>query len=419
MTTNFLPDYCRNLPVPASTDCNAKADDMTFLKTPFRILALAFAAQLAAAPAGAQDPGQMPPTGVSFVTLKARDLPVASELPGRIAPVRIAEVRSRVTGVVQERVFEQGSLVKAGDVLYKIDPSLFRVRVASADASLKRAEATALNARQQFERQKVLQKSNASTDVEYENKFAALAQANADVALAQAALDEAKINLGYTEVKAPISGVIGGALVTEGALVNADSGDPLATIQQIDPVYADFTQPAGELLSIRRQIAAGTLAAAPENAKVQLVFDDGSIHDQNGKLLFSSTTVDATTGQLTLRAEFPNPHRNLLPGLYVRVRIEQAVRKNTLSIPQRAVMRDATGAATVYVVGAENKAEARPVKLGTSLAGEWIVESGVAEGDKVIVEGGQKIGPGMVVAPEEFKPAAQNQADANATQPAK
>jgi membrane fusion protein (multidrug efflux system) len=398
---------------------------MTFLKTPIRLLALALAAQLVAAPAGAQDPGQMPPTGVSFVTLKARDLPIVSELPGRIAPVRIAEVRSRVTGVVQARVFEQGSLVKAGDVLFKIDPALFRVRVASARASLQRAQATALNASQQFERQKVLQARKASSDVEFESASATLAQANADVALAQAALDEAEINLGYTEVKAPISGVIGGALVTEGALVNADSGDALATIQQIDPVYADFTQPAGELLAIRRDIASGKLTAAPENQKIQLIFDDGSVHGKDGKLLFSSTTVDSTTGQLTLRAEFPNPNRELLPGLYVRVHIEQAVRKNTLSIPQRAVMRDATGAASVYIVGADNKAEAKPVKLGTALAGEWIVDSGLAEGDKVIVEGGQKVGPGMVVAPEEWKPAGQNpgenpgQADANATQPAK
>lgn len=391
---------------------------MTFLTKTFRIAALAVAAQLLAAPVGAQDPGQIPPTGVSFVTLKARDIPVTSELPGRIAPIRIAEVRSRVTGIIQERVFEQGSLVKAGDVLYRIDPSLFRVRVASARASLQKAQATELNASQQLERQRVLRQRNASSDVEYENAAAVHATAKADVALAQSALDEAEINLGYTEVKAPISGIIGGALVTEGALVNADSGDPLATIQQIDPVYADFTQPAGDLLSIRRQITAGRLdAPSADKAKVELVFDDGSVHEKLGKLLFSSATVDSTTGQVTLRAEFPNPNRDLLPGLYVRVRIEQAVRKNALSIPQRAVMRDATGAATVYVVGAENKAEARPLKLGPALGGEWIVEDGLEAGDKVIVEGSQKLQPGAVVAPEEWKPATQ--ADATATQPAK
>ena len=391
---------------------------MTFLIKTFRIVALALSAQLLAAPAGAQDPGQMPPTGVSFVTLGARDIPVTSELPGRIAPVRIAEVRSRVTGIIQERVFEQGSLVKAGDVLYRIDPSLFKVRVESARASLQKAQATELNASQQLERQRVLRARNASSDVEYENAAAVHATAKADVALAQAALDEAEINLGYTDVNAPISGIIGGALVTEGALVNADSGDPLATIQQIDPVYADFTQPAGDMLSIRRQITAGRLDAPPaDKAKVELVFDDGSVHEKPGKLLFSSATVDSTTGQVTLRAEFPNPNRDLLPGLYVRVRIEQAVRKDALSIPQRAVMRDATGAATVYVIGAENKAEAKPVKLGPALGGEWIVEDGLKAGDKVIVEGGQKLQPGAVVAPEEWKPATQ--ADATATQPAK
>ena len=393
---------------------------MTPFSRPLRLVALAaLAVQMTVAPAFAQAPGEMPPTGVSFVTLKARDLPIVSELPGRIAPVRIAEVRSRVTGIIQERVFEQGSLVKAGDLLFKIDPALFRVRVASAKASLQRAQATERNASQQLERQKVLQTRNASSDVEFEKAAVAAEQAKADVALAQAALDEAEINLGYTDVKAPISGVIGGALVTEGALVNADAGDPLATIQQIDPVYADFTQPAGELLAIRRDIASGKLAPAPDTAKVDLVFDDGSTHAEPGKLLFSSATVDSTTGQLTLRAEFANPNRDLLPGLYVRVKIEQAVRKNTLSILQRAVIRDATGAATVFIVGAENKAEAKPVVLGEAISGEWIVQSGLADGDKVIVEGGQKLQPGMVVAPEEFKPAAAKQADAQATQPAK
>lgn len=359
----------------------------------------------------------MPPTGVSFVTLKARDLPVVSELPGRIAPIRIAEVRARVTGIIQARVFEQGSLVNAGDVLYRIDPSLFKVRVASARASLQRAEATELNASQQYERQKVLRERKASSDVELESAAAALAQAKADVALAQAALDEASINLGYTEVKAPISGVIGGALVTEGALVNADSGDPLATIQQIDPVYADFTQPAGDLLSIRREIAAGRLAAPPEGATVRLIFDDGSVHEKPGNLLFSSATVDSTTGQVTLRAEFPNPNRDLLPGLYVRVRIEQAIRKNALSVPQRAVLRDATGAATVFVVGEGNKAEARRLTLGPAMDSDWLVTDGLKDGDKVVVEGGQKLQPGMDVAPEEWKPADTTAADAQ--QPAK
>jgi membrane fusion protein (multidrug efflux system) len=413
-----MTEFCREISYPGANDIYPKAVDMTHKWTrPFRFLALATLVAAAPLSSVAQQPGEMPPTGVSFVTIKARDIPVTNDLPGRIAPVRIAQVRSRVTGIVKERVFQQGSLVKAGDVLLRIEPNLFKVRVASARASLEKAQATEVNASQQLERQKILRKRNASSDVEYENAVFAQAQAKADVALAQAALDEAEINLGYTEVTAPITGIIGGALVTEGALVNADGALPLAAIQQIDPVYADFTQPAGDLLAIRRDIAAGKLAAAPETANIRLIFDDGSVHDEPGKLLFSSATVDETTGQVTLRAEFPNPNRELLPGLYVRVRIEQAVRKNALSIPQRAVIRDATGAATVYVVGAENKAEAKPLTLGPALSGEWIVEKGLASGDKVIVEGGQKLQPGMVVAPEEWKPAAT--ADANATQPAK
>lgn len=390
---------------------------MTSLARPFRLVAFVFAAQLLSAPVSAQAPAQMPPTGVSFIALEARDIPLVNELPGRIAPIRIAEVRARVTGIIQQRVFEQGSLVKAGDVLYRIDPSLFKVRVASARASLQRAQATELNASQQFDRQKLLRERNASSDVEYESAAAALAQAKADVALAQAALDEAEINLGHTEVKAPISGVIGGALVTEGGLVTADSGDPLATIQQIDPVYADFTQPAGDLLTIRRDIAAGRLAPPPEGGTVNLVFDDGSVHEKPGTLLFSSTTVDATTGQVTLRAEFPNPNRDLLPGLYVRVRIEQAIRKNALTVPQRAVLRDATGAATVFVIGAGNKVEPRNLTLGPAMGSDWLVAEGLKDGDKVVVEGGQKLQPGMEVAPEEWKPA--DAAAANGTQPAK
>lgn len=389
---------------------------MTFLNRPFRILALALATQLLVTPALAQAPNQMPPTGVSFITLKAHDIPLTADLPGRIAPVRIAEVRSRVTGIIQQRVFEQGSLVKAGDVLYRIDPSLFKVRVASARASLQKAQATEVNAGQQLERQRVLRDRKAASDVDYENAAAVHATAQADVALAQAALDEAAINLGYTEVRAPISGIIGGALITEGALVNADSGDPLATIQQIDPVYADFTQPAGDMLAARRAIAAGTLAA-PTDDKVKLIFDDGSEHEKPGKLLFSSATVDSTTGQVTLRAEFPNSSRDLLPGLYVRVRIEQAIRKNALSIPQRSVLRDPTGGAMVYVIGAENKVEPRLLKLGPAMGGEWIIEDGLKDGDKVVVEGGQKLQPGAVVAPEEWKQATA--ADSTATQPAK
>jgi membrane fusion protein (multidrug efflux system) len=231
------------------------------------------------------------------------------------------------------------------------------------------------------------------------------------VALAEAALEEAKINLGYTEVTAPITGVIGAALVTEGALVSADGSQNLALIQQIDPVYADFTQSSGELLALKRALETGDLESPePGKARVQLVFDDGSVYSETGTLLFSGATVDSTTGQVTLRGEFPNPKGDLLPGLYVRVRIEQAVRQDALSVPQRAVIRTAEGAAQVYVVAADGTAELRPVTLGQSMDASWLVESGLSAGDRVVVEGSQKLQPGAKVATEEWKTASAPEA---------
>lgn len=357
-----------------------------------------------APPAFAQAPGAMPPAAVSVVTLKAHAVPVVSELPGRISATRVSEVRARVSGILQQRVFEQGSLVKAGDVLYRIDPRLFRVRVMSAEASSQKAKAVQQNARQQVERKKTLQESRVGSGVDYETAAVALAQADADVALAQAALDEARINLDYTEVRAPISGIIGGALVTEGALVTADGAAALAQIQQIDPVYADFTQSAQDLLTLKRAMEQGKLnSPEPGKAAVRLVFDDGSVYAQPGKLLFSSASVDSTTGQVTLRAEFPNAGGDLLPGLYVRVRIEQAVRENALSVPQRAVTRTASGEAQVYVVGKDNKAELRDVTLGETTGSEWVVEQGLKEGEQVVVEGVMKVQPGAIVAPSPWK----------------
>ncbi|WP_222346477.1 efflux RND transporter periplasmic adaptor subunit [Rhizobium leguminosarum] len=365
------------------------------------VLALIFGAGL---PAYAQEGGAMPPAAVSVLTLNARPVPVISELPGRIAATRVSEVRARVSGILQERIFEQGSLVHQGDVLYRIDPALFRVRVASAEASLERARATQLNARQQLERQKSLRDRDVASGIEYDAAAVALAQADADVALAQAALDEAKINLGYTEVRAPISGIIGGALVTEGALVTADAGDALAMIQQIDPVYADFTQSSGDLLTLKRAVENGSLTSTePGKADIKLVFDDGTVYGEAGKLLFSSASVDATTGQVTLRGEFPNPKGDLLPGLYIRVRIEQAVREKAILIPQRAVIRTADGKAQVYVVQEGDVAQPRDVELGQSFGNEWVVESGLSSGERLVVDGSQKLQPGAKVAPEEWR----------------
>lgn len=349
--------------------------------------------------------GELPPPPVGVMEMKAHDVPVVNELPGRIAATRVSEVRARVSGILQERVFEQGAAVKAGDVLYRIDPRLFRVRVASADAALQRAKAVQANARQQLERQRALREKSLGTGIDLDTASVNVAQADADVAAAEAGLEEARINLDYTEVRAPISGVIGGALVTEGALVTAEGSSSLALIQQVDPVYADFTQSAQALLDLKRAVAEGRLAsAAPGQASVKLILDNGSPYEQPGKLLFANASVDSNTGQVTLRAEFPNPQRDLLPGMYVRVRIEQAVRQNAFTIPQRAVIRDESGNAVVYVVGADNKAEARPVKLGQSLGSEWVVEDGLKQGETIVVDGAQKVQPDAAVAPEPWQP---------------
>lgn len=371
-----------------------------------RLLTLMTAAFLLAAPAAvhAQEGGQMPPPAVGVLELTAKSVPVVNELPGRIAATRVAEVRARVSGILLERVFEQGTLVQKDDVLYRIDPRLFKVRVESAEAALQRAQATQSNARQQLERQKNLRERNVSTGIDYDTAAVNLAQADADVALQQAALDEARINLEYTEVRAPITGIIGGALVTEGALVTADGTQNLALIQQIDPSYADFTQSAQDMMALRRAVAEGKLASpAPDQASVRLVFDDGSVYPDAGRLLFASASVDATTGQVTLRAEFPNARRDLLPGMYVRVRIEQAVRENAVTVPQRSIIRNAEGKALVYVVK-DDTAEARPVTLGQALETEWVVESGLSAGEKIVVDGAQKVQPGGKIKPEPWQP---------------
>ncbi|MBB6484808.1 efflux RND transporter periplasmic adaptor subunit [Rhizobium lusitanum] len=355
--------------------------------------------------ASSPEEGQMPTPAVGFIELKAHPVPVMSELPGRIAATRVSEVRARVSGILQERVFEQGSLVQKGDVLYRIDPRLFEVRVASAEAALKKAKAIEANAKQQLERQRTLRERNVVSAVDYDTAAVNLDQADADVASQQAVLDEAKINLGYTEVRAPITGVIGGALATEGTLVTADSTSNLALIQQVDPVYADFTQSAQQLLALKQAVSEGKLdSPAPGQARVELVFDGGKVYSLPGKLLFSNANVDPNTGQVTLRAEFPNPKGDLLPGMYVRVRIEQAVQQAGLTIPQRAVTRTSEGKPQVYVLAADSTAQVRDISLGSSLGSEWVVLSGLKAGEKVIADGVQKVQPGAKVDAEAWKP---------------
>lgn len=359
---------------------------------------------LSAAPVAAQE---LPPPVVSVQTMTPEPLPIVNELPGRVAATRTAEVRPRVGGIVTERVFEQGSRIAEGDVLYRIDKAPFAVRVTSAQATLARAEATRANAADQMKRAEALRERRVTAGVDLENANTTLAQADADVAIARAALQEAELNLGYTDVTAPISGVVGRALVTEGALVNAQT-DIMATIQQLDPVYVDVTQSASDLFALRRAREAGQLVMDTANeARVQLLFDDGTTYPHPGKLLFSEASVDSTTGQITLRAEFPNPDGILLPGLYVRARIEQAVRENALTIPQMAVQRDQSGQAYVYALQGDDTVERRDVVLGQTSDNRWLVEQGLNPGDRVVVAGAQKLYPQakVVAQPAEANPA--------------
>ncbi|MEI4486640.1 efflux RND transporter periplasmic adaptor subunit [Frigidibacter sp. MR17.14] len=377
---------------------------------------LAIGLGLFAAPALAQQ--QMPPAPVSFIEIKPEPLPIVNDLPGRISATRLAEVRPQVSGIVEERVFEQGSAVHAGDVLYKIDPRPFQARLASAQGTLQRAQAAQQNARLDADRQAELRQRNVAAGTAYENAITTLAQADADVAVAQASLQEAQLNVDYTQVKAPIDGTIGRALITEGALVTAQT-DVMATIQQLDPVYADFTQSSSQVLALRRALEAGQLSAtAPGEAEVHLYYDDGTAYEHAGRLLFSEATVDSTTGQVTLRGEFPNPDGHLLPGLYVRVRIEQAVRQDAIAIPQMSVARDNQGGAQVYVIGADDTVAVRPVKLGSTLEdGRWVVEEGLAPGDRVVVEGLMKVYPQAKVVPSPYDPKAAAAAKPAADQP--
>ncbi|MFD1330647.1 efflux RND transporter periplasmic adaptor subunit [Methylopila musalis] len=347
---------------------------------------------------------ETPPVSVGVVTVAPETLPIANDLPGRIAPTRLAEVRPRVSGIVVARVFEQGGHVREGDVLYRIDPAPFQVRVDGARAALARAEAARALAREQADRQTQLRERRITSDQLYDSAVAELAQTDADVAAARAGLAAAELDLQYAEVRAPIGGRIGRALITEGALVSA--ADSLATIQQLDPIYADFTQSANQLLALRRAAQAGARAEgrSADRALVRLLFDDGSAYAHEGRFLFSEAAVDATTGQITLRGEFPNPDGDLLPGLYVRVEIVQGEQANALAVPERAIQRDPGGASQLYVVGPDNKAELRTVRAGRLVRGRWVIDQGLKPGDRVVVEGFQALAPGAAVDPQPFRP---------------
>ncbi|MEO7245198.1 MAG: efflux RND transporter periplasmic adaptor subunit [Rubrivivax sp.] len=354
-------------------------------------------------PAGGPPGGAPPPPPVGVMTVKLAPVALQTELPGRVEPVRVAQVRARVTGVVQRRLFREGSDVKAGQVLFRIDPAPYQATVDSAQAQLQRAEAGAGQARVTADRYRPLAQARAIPQQDYANAEALQKAAEADVAAARAAVRTARISLGYAQVTAPIAGRIGRALVTEGALVSAVEATPLALIQQIGSVYVNFTQSAGELQQLRRALAAGQLQRAPgsgeDAVEVHIHLDDGSELPSVGRLLFSDVSIDPGSGQVTLRAEVPNRDGLLLPGQYVRVRLAQAVLPSAVLVPQQAVTRNDRGD-TVLVVGEGNKPGPRPVKIAGSRDGRWIVTSGLADGERVIVDGFQKMfAPGAPVTP--------------------
>ncbi len=346
---------------------------------------------------------------VSIVIVKPQARAVVRELPGRIAPTRVAEVRPRVSGIVVERLFRQGSEVKAGDPLYRIDPRPFEVEVMANEAALAKAEAALMQARQQAHRIATLTKDRAAPEAENEKAIAAERQAHAEVEGRKADLSRARLNLDYATVRAPIDGVVGAALVSEGALAVQNETN-LATIQQLDPIYADFTQSVTELNQLRRAFETGDLERiASDAAKVRLVLDDNTLYSLDGKLLFSDAKVDAHTGQVTLRGEFPNPKRELLPGMYVRVRIDQGLDSDAIAVPQQAIQRNGGGGSEVFVVKDDNHIAVQPVRTGSVQDGVWFITEGLKAGDKVVVEGFQKFAAG-----DKVKPQSWSEADATA-----
>ena len=354
------------------------------------VLLLAACGKSDAPPAAAGD--GMPPPEVGVVVATPGDVGLITELPGRLEALRVAQVRARVAGILQKRLFREGSDVKAGQPLFAIDAAPYAAALQSAEATLARAQANLTQAAALAERYKPLVAANAVSQQEYANAVAAQKQAEADVAAGRAAVQTGRINLNYASVTAPISGRIGRALVTEGALVGQGEATQLAVIQQVDPVYVNFTQSAGEVMKLRRGLAEGQLqrAGGSEAAIVRVVLEDGSEYALPGKLLFSDLTVDPSTGQITLRAEVPNPKGDLLPGLYVRVRLEQAQVANAISLPQQAVTRTQQGD-KITVVGADGKLSQRTVKVGAARNNQWIVLEGLKAGEQVMVDGFQKL----------------------------
>lgn len=338
--------------------------------------------------------GGMPPPEVEVIEVTPRNVPRTLEAPGRMQAVRTAEVRARVEGILERRTYTEGSEVKAGDVLFRIDARSLAANVEAARATLARAEAQKLIAGQNLERMQALVASNAISKQEFDQAMAAKAQSNADVAAAKAALSKAEIDLGYATVTAPISGRIGRALVTEGALVGKGEATALANIEQYDPIWVNFAQSSADFLNLREAMRSGRIKAS--QAPVKLVLENGREYPHPGKLLFNDLAVDPATGSVGLRAEFPNRERDLLPGQFVTVRLPVALAENVIVVPQRALQVSTQGQ-SLLLVGADGTVLAQPVKTGGLSGADWIIAEGLKGGEKVIVNGAQKARPGMQV----------------------
>lgn len=368
---------------------------------------------------GNEQKGQQSAPEVGVVTLKAEPLNITTELPGRTSAYRIAEVRPQVGGIILKRNFVEGSDIQAGSSLYQIDPATYQAAYDSARGDLAKAEAAANIARLTVNRYKTLVGTKYISQQEYDTAVADARQADAAVTAAKAAVETARINLAYTKVTSPINGRIGKSSVTEGALVTSNQTNALATVQQLDPIYVDVTQSSNDFLRLKEELANGTLEQEGGKAKVELILENGQKYPQVGALEFSDVTVDESTGSITIRAVFPNPKGDLLPGMFVRARLDEGIKNNALLVPQQGVTRNPRGEATVMVVGADNKVENRTVTAAQAIGDKWLVTAGLKSGDKVIVTGLQKIRPGVQVKVEEASAGNASTKDAAASEPKK
>ena len=361
------------------------------------LIAAALLASCSGSGGSAQKKGAGGPAQVGFVVVQPTSVPVVTELSGRVTAFQMSEVRPQIAGIVQRRFFKEGSIVRAGQTLYQIDPSIYQAQASEAEANLQSARATAEAARIRADRYRALAQMEAVSQQDYTDAAATARQAAAAVAQNSAQLRSARINLRFTRVPAPITGRIGRSLVTEGALVTTNQTDPLAVIQRLDPIFVDIQQSSADMLALRKSLAQGGLA--PASAVVRLKLEDGSDYGPTGTVEFSEVMVNENTGTVTLRARFPNPEGILLPGMFARASFAQAINRQAFLVPQAGLSRDPRGNATVYVVGPGNRAVARTVIAERTIGANWVVTQGLAPGDKVIVQGTANLRPDAEIRP--------------------